>query len=202
MKPKIGPGDNGSAGWTQFVKPQSKALLMPSDWWEAPIKQPASPSVPLLLQDKIEIYHRTIMRFLLLLLGLGFTMPALAQTGNPVIDSPAAYRQQGLLGPDHARLVQALLEYEVANISSLLKSSVHLQTANFTYTITNRATLAEVTGGTYTMTYYNALNKVLGISRGRFAGMAPGASRNQSVTFRRSPDTDHTEFIITSVEAE
>jgi hypothetical protein len=140
--------------------------------------------------------------FWLLLFGVGFAHPAFAQTGNPVIDSPAAYRQQALLGPDHARLVQALLEYEVTNIRGLLKTNVQLQTTNFTYTLTNRATLAEITGGTYTMTYYNALGKVLGTHTGRFGGMAPGASRNQSVTFRRSPDTDHTELTITSVRAE
>ncbi|SFP98272.1 hypothetical protein [Hymenobacter arizonensis] len=142
------------------------------------------------------------MRYLLILMGLTFSTSAFAQTGNPVIDSPAAYREQGLHSPEHARLVRELLRYELRNLRSLVASQVQVRPEGYTFTFTNRATIAEITEGTYTMTYYNAQSQVVGATKGRFGGLAPGASRNQSVTFARPADTARTEISVTTVQAE
>ena len=143
-----------------------------------------------------------MLRSLLVLMGLGLSTSAFAQTGNPVIDSPAAYRQQGLHSPEHARLVRELLRYELRNILSLVTSQLQVQPTGYSFTFTNRATLAEITEGRYAVSYYNAEGKVIETAKGRFAGLAPGASRNQSVTFPRPPDTARTEVKVTEVVAE
>lgn len=131
------------------------------------------------------------------------TLPAAAQSAALLPpDSPAAYRQQALHGPEHARLVSELLRYELRNIHLLVTSQVLLRPGSYSYTLTNRATVAEVTGGTYTLTYYDAQGQVLDTATGRFSGMAPGASRNQTASFPRPADTARAELSVTAVEAE
>jgi hypothetical protein len=142
------------------------------------------------------------MRYLLIVMGLGFAPAAFAQTGNPVIDSPAAYRQAGLHSPEHARLVRELLRYELRNIRSLVTSKLQVAATGYSFTFTNRATMAEITEGRYAVKYYNAEGQVIDTAKGRFSGLAPGASRNQSVTFPRPPDTARTEVTVTEVLAE
>ncbi len=129
-------------------------------------------------------------------------LPAAAQTGIATIDSPAAYRQAGLRGPEHARLVNELLRYELRNARQLVTNRLTLRPDGYSYVITNRATLAEITGGSYAVTYYNAQNQALKTSTGPLGGMAPGASRNQSVSFARPPDTARAELTITGLDAE
>ncbi|MBF9237936.1 hypothetical protein I2I05_11075 [Hymenobacter sp. BT683] len=141
-------------------------------------------------------------RYLLILTGLLSSVSALAQTGNPVIDSPAAYRQAGLHSPEHGRLVAELLRYELQNIRSLVATQLQVRPTGYTFVFTNRATVAEITEGRYAVKYYNAQDQVIKTATGRFAGLAPGASRNQSVTFPRPPDTARTELTVTEVTAE
>ena len=129
-------------------------------------------------------------------------LPAAAQTGIATIDSPAAYRQQALHSPEHARLVKALLTYELSNIRSLVTSKLLVRPTGYSFTFTNRATVAEITEGRYAVKYYDAQGKVLDTAKGRFSGLAPGASRNQSVTFPRPPDAARTEIAVTEVMAE
>ena len=141
-------------------------------------------------------------RYFLSVIGFGLSTAAFAQTGNPVIDSPAAYRQQALHSPEHARLVKALLTYELSNIRSLVTSKLLVRPTGYSFTFTNRATVAEITEGRYAVKYYDAQGKVLDTAKGRFSGLAPGASRNQSVTFPRPPDAARTEIAVTEVVAE
>ena len=129
-------------------------------------------------------------------------LPATAQTGIATIDSPAAYRQAGLRGPEHARLVNELLRYELRNARQLVTNRLTLRPDGYSYVITNRATLAEITGGSYAVTYYNTQNQILMTRTGPLGGMAPGASRNQSVSFARPPDTARAELTITGLDAE
>ena len=129
-------------------------------------------------------------------------LPAAAQTGIATIDSPAAYRQAGLRGPEHARLVNELLRYELRNARQLVTNRLTLRPDGYSYVITNRATLAEITGGSYAVTYYNAQNQILMTRTGPLGGMAPGASRNQSVSFARPHDTARAELTITDLDAE
>lgn len=143
-----------------------------------------------------------MLRYFFCVLGLSLSTAAVAQTGNPVIDSPAAYRQQGLHSPEHARLVKDLLTYELGNIRSLITSTLQVRPTGYSFTFTNRATLAEITEGRYAVKYYDAQGKVLNTAKGRFSGLAPGASRNQAVTFPRPPETARAEVTITEVMAE
>jgi hypothetical protein len=62
--------------------------------------------------------------------------------------------------------------------------------------------VAEITEGRYAVKYYNAEGQVIDTAKGRFGGLGPGASRNQSVTFPRPPDTARTEVTVTEVTAE
>ena len=137
-----------------------------------------------------------------LAVGLLAAGPAAAQTGNPLIDSPAAYREAGLRGPEHARLVHELLRYELRNGRRLVATQVLLRPEGYSFIVTNRATVAEITGGAYAVTYYDAQGQVLSTHGGRFGGMAPGASRNQSVTFPPPPGTARAELTITDLQAE
>ena len=130
------------------------------------------------------------------------TLPAAAQTGIATIDSPAAHRQAGLRGPEHARLVRELLRYELRNVRRLIIPQVALRPETYSFILTNRATVAEVLGGAYTVTYYNAQGQTLDTTAGRFGGMAPGASRNQTVTHARPADTVRAELTVTEVTAE
>ncbi|GAC1377924.1 MAG: hypothetical protein NVS3B25_11380 [Hymenobacter sp.] len=134
--------------------------------------------------------------------GLLAARPAAAQSATPALDSPAAYRQAGLHGPEHARLVRELLRYELRNMKRLVTNHLLLRPNGYSYTITNRATLAEVTSGSYVVSYYNAQGQVLETTTGRFGGMAPGASRNQSVSFPRPPEATRAELSITDIQAE
>ena len=129
-------------------------------------------------------------------------LPAAAQTGIATIDSPAAYRQAGLRGPEHARLVRELLRYELRNMRTLVIPQVALRPDSYSFILTNRATVAEVVGGAYTVTYYNAQGQPLDTTIGRFGGMAPGASRNQTVTYARPADAIRAELTVTEVTAE
>ncbi|WP_152560142.1 hypothetical protein [Hymenobacter sp. IS2118] len=141
-------------------------------------------------------------RSLLILTGFLASVSALAQTGSPVIDSPAAYRQAGLHSPEHGRLVGELLRYELLHMRELVAHQLQVRPAGYTFVFTNRATLAEITEGRYTVKYYDAQDQLLKTATGRFAGLAPGASRNQSVTFPRPPNTARTELTVTEVTAE
>lgn len=128
--------------------------------------------------------------------------PAAAQTGNPLIDSPAAYREAGLRGPEHVRLVHELLRYELRNIRALVAPRVLLRPEGYSLVLTNRATVAETTGGSYTVTYHDGQGQVLGTHGGRFGGMAPGASRNEAVTAPPPPGTARADVTITDLQAE
>ncbi|GAB2695775.1 hypothetical protein GCM10011495_10040 [Hymenobacter frigidus] len=142
-------------------------------------------------------------RLLLALTAATFaTLPAAAQTGIATIDSPAAYRQAGLRGPEHARLVRELLRYELRNMRSLIVPQIALRPSSYSFILTNRATVAEVIGGAYTVTYYNAQGQALDTTTGRFGGMAPGASRNQTVTFARPADAIRAQLTVAEVTAE
>ena len=134
-----------------------------------------------------------------LLLAAG---PVAAQSSGAALDSPAAYRRQELRGPEHARLVNDLLRYELRNIRRLVTDEVLLRPDGYSYRITNRATLAEITSGSYTITYYDAQDKILTTTTGTFGGMAPAASRNGSASFPRPPDTARAELKVTAIEAE
>jgi hypothetical protein len=98
--------------------------------------------------------------------------------------------------------VRELLRYELRHMRSLVASQVQVRPEGYTFTFTNRATVAEVNEGTYAVAYYNAQGQVIATAKGRFGGLAPGASRNQSVTFARPADTVRTEISVTTVQAE
>ena len=142
-------------------------------------------------------------RLLLALTAATFAaLPAVAQTGIATIDSPAAYRQTGLRGPEHARLARELLRYELRNMRSLIIPRIALRPGSYSFILTNRATVAEVIGGAYTVTYYNAQGQALDTTTGQFGGMAPGASRNQTVTFARPADAIRAQLTVAEVTAE
>lgn len=141
-----------------------------------------------------------ILPLVSLLLAAG---PVAAQSSSgAALDSPAAYRRQALRGPEHARLVNDLLRYELRNCRRLVTSEVLLRPDGYSYRITNRATVAEITGGSYTVTYFDAQGKVLATTAGPFGGLAPAASRNGSASFPRPPETARAELTVTAIEAE
>ena len=124
---------------------------------------------------------------LLALVGLLlFSGPVLAQS-DPAAQryTAAAYRERALGGPEHARLVRSLLRYELQHIRRFIRSEVWLQRKTFTFTLQNRATLAEVTGGQYLVRFYNANGQLLAEEPGHFGHIPP--TDNQNVEVRYAP---------------
>jgi hypothetical protein len=138
----------------------------------------------------------------LFLLFLSSSHSATAQPSDALHEGPAAYRQQSLRGAEHRRLVRELLAYEIQHIRPLVSTEVLLRPDGYVYVLTNRATLAAITGGSFTLTYYDAQNQPLATTTGPFGPMAPGGSRNHFVSFPRPADTTRAELVVSSVQAE
>ena len=134
------------------------------------------------------------------LLALGGT--AAAQAADSNYASPAAYRLQGLRGPEHTRLVRELLRYELRHIHSLIRSEVTLEARTFSFTLRNRATLAEVTGGRYLVSFFDAQGQVLGTTPGHFGSIPPRDSQNGQVRYKPPVGAVAAKLAITDLRAE
>lgn len=143
------------------------------------------------------------MKNLLLVLAGLFCLagPAAAQPGAADY-SPADYRRLNLANSEHARLVRALLRYELGHLRSFLRCEALVQRRSFTYTIQNRAALAEVIGGEYVVSFYDAAGTELARVPGHFGHVPPSDSQNMEVRFAPPAGAVTARMRLTSVKAE